>query len=326
VKSVELIESGPGLNIYGSAAKYGVLIINTNSIVVPGKKVEQPMSTHMDFKGELSESKFSYGPKGNLKTADPLVVVDGVAKGKNSEVGKNYNKENIFSVRFSNPTQKLIRKYGELANDGVVFVDTKKQEVAKKVLKKRSTSMEIKDENDEFKDYIFRYGVEKNMKVADPLVVVDNVAKGLQSQVGRTINKDNMAMMQYSGPNDKLTAQYGSRAKDGVVHVTSKAASLAAGSNKAAGPSFQKEIEASLKVFPNPFGKQTRINFNLPEAARTKISVFNASGQLVKVLQDAQLQAGQHQVDWNSERSPSGNYTVVIESLNTRISKTIIKQ
>ena len=233
VKSVELIESGPALNVYGAAAKYGVLIITTKPIVVEGVRLEQLMSN----------------------------------------------------------------------------------------------GMEIKDENDEFKDFIFRYGPEKDMKVVDPLVVVDGVDKGLQSQVGRNNNKNNVALMQFSGPNEKLIAQFGDKAKDGVVQITTKAAAaLSAGSAKATGPSFQKEIEASLKVFPNPFGKETRINFNLPEAARTKISVFNASGQLVKVLQDAQLQAGPHQIDWNSERSPSGNYTVVIESLNTRISKTIIKQ
>lgn len=228
VKSVELFESGPVLIPYGKAAKYGILKINTKEPVIIGKLAAPSMENGMDVADKFEDSKFWFGPKGNTKNVDPLVVVDGVAKGLHSKVSKKYAQENIAMVRFSGPTTELRKEYGSQAKDGVVFVDTK--------------------------------------------------ATTEKQQVKVTV------------------------------------------------PPFQKELEASLKVFPNPFGKETRINFNLPEAARTKVSVFNAQGQLVKVLQDAQLQAGLHQVDWNSERSPSGNYTLVIESLNTRISKAIIKQ
>ncbi|GAB5553882.1 MAG: hypothetical protein Sapg2KO_34730 [Saprospiraceae bacterium] len=230
VKSVELIESGPALIPYGEAAKYGVLKINTKEPVVVGYKVEPQMENGMDIGEEFKDSKFWFGPKGNTKQVDPLVVVDGIAKGLHSKVAKNYAEGSISMVRFSGPTAELSKQFGAPAKDGVIHVDTK-----------------------------------------------EAIAKAKEQAKGTA-------------------------------------------------PAFQTELEASLKVFPNPFGKETRINFNLPEAARTKVSVFNAQGQLVKVLQDEQLQAGLHQIDWNSERSPSGNYTIVIESLNTRISKTIIKQ
>lgn len=230
VKSVELIESGPALIPYGEAAKYGILKINTKEPVVIGRLAEPSMENGMDIADEFEDSKFWFGPKGNTKNVDPLLVVNGVAKGLHSKVSKNYPQDVIATVTFSGPTPELLEQFGKKAKDGVVTVYTK-------------------DAADQTKEQF------------------------------------------------KVTV-----------------------------PPFQKELEASLKVFPNPFGKETRINFNLPEAARTKVSVFNAQGQLVKVLQDAQLQAGLHQVDWNSERSPSGNYTLVIESLNTRITKTIIKQ
>lgn len=230
VKSVELIESGPALIPYGAAAKYGVLKINTKEPVVVGVLGKPRMENGMDIAKNFEDSKFWFGPTGNTRNVDPLVVVDGVVKGLHSKVSKNYSQDRIATITFSGPTPDLLKQFGAPAKDGVIHVDTK-----------------------------------------------EAIAKA-QEQVKVTV------------------------------------------------PAFQKELEASLKVFPNPFGKDTRINFNLPEAARTKVSVFNAQGQLVKVLQDEQLQAGLHQVDWNSERSPSGNYTVVIESLNTRISKTIIKQ
>ena len=50
---------------------------------------------------------------------------------------------------------------------------------------------------------------------------------------------------------------------------------------------------------PNPFGGSTSISFSLPVASRVKLSVYNITGQLVKILADGQAGAGHHSVSWN---------------------------
>jgi len=54
---------------------------------------------------------------------------------------------------------------------------------------------------------------------------------------------------------------------------------------------------------PNPFNPRTRIDFEVPRAARVRLDVFSVSGRLVATLLDAQHPAGPGSVDWNGEDS-----------------------
>ena len=54
-----------------------------------------------------------------------------------------------------------------------------------------------------------------------------------------------------------------------------------------------------LQNYPNPFNPTTSISFNLPDASRVKLSVYTNLGQLIKVLVDEELPAGQYQAVWN---------------------------
>jgi len=60
--------------------------------------------------------------------------------------------------------------------------------------------------------------------------------------------------------------------------------------------------------FPNPFNAQTKIDFDLPEAANVTIDVFNISGQRVGTILDEYKNAGTHQVIWNAGDFASGVY------------------
>jgi hypothetical protein len=65
--------------------------------------------------------------------------------------------------------------------------------------------------------------------------------------------------------------------------------------------------------YPNPFNGGTSIHFKLSGAGRVRVTVYNASGQIVKRLVDNHLPAGAHSVLWRSEDShgntvPSGMY------------------
>ncbi|MDP8209854.1 MAG: FlgD immunoglobulin-like domain containing protein [Candidatus Stygibacter australis] len=55
----------------------------------------------------------------------------------------------------------------------------------------------------------------------------------------------------------------------------------------------------NLTISPNPFNPSTTINFNLPEASHTKLAIYNIKGQLVQMLVDDILPAGNHTSIWN---------------------------
>jgi len=65
--------------------------------------------------------------------------------------------------------------------------------------------------------------------------------------------------------------------------------------------------------YPNPFNPTTVIRYDLPEASTVKLSIFNVLGQEVATLVNANLEAGYHSTEWNTENAggmslPSGVY------------------
>lgn len=56
-----------------------------------------------------------------------------------------------------------------------------------------------------------------------------------------------------------------------------------------------------IKTWPNPFNPSTSLSYQLSEPAQVKIEVFNSKGQLVTVLKNQYLQAGNHNVIWNGK-------------------------
>lgn len=60
--------------------------------------------------------------------------------------------------------------------------------------------------------------------------------------------------------------------------------------------------------WPNPFNPLTHISFNLPEAAKVKLIVFNNLGQKVATLASGNYPAGVFKVSWNAAQFSSGIY------------------
>ncbi len=54
---------------------------------------------------------------------------------------------------------------------------------------------------------------------------------------------------------------------------------------------------------PNPFNPSTTITFSLPDAGRTVLTIYNAGGQPVRTLVDAEVAGGMHHVEWDGRDS-----------------------
>lgn len=85
------------------------------------------------------------------------------------------------------------------------------------------------------------------------------------------------------------------------------------------------EIAIELMVFPNPARDMVSMRFSMPKADRARLSIYNLRGQLIKVLQDSMLRAGEHSLSWdirdaNGARVAPGIYFFRLETPG--ISKT----
>ena len=56
---------------------------------------------------------------------------------------------------------------------------------------------------------------------------------------------------------------------------------------------------ALFQNHPNPFNNTTVINFNLPEPAEIKLTIFDVTGKEVKTILNSHLSAGSHSVRWD---------------------------
>ena len=60
--------------------------------------------------------------------------------------------------------------------------------------------------------------------------------------------------------------------------------------------------------YPNPFNPSTEIHFDLSEAAKVQLVVYDVMGWEVARLVDGVLPAGQHRATWEATGLPSGTY------------------
>jgi hypothetical protein len=66
--------------------------------------------------------------------------------------------------------------------------------------------------------------------------------------------------------------------------------------------------------YPNPFNPSTTINYSIPEASNVRLSVFNALGQQVKLIENGFRNAGSYQVTLYADDLTSGIYFYKIEA------------
>ncbi|MFZ5981492.1 MAG: PKD domain-containing protein [Candidatus Zixiibacteriota bacterium] len=76
--------------------------------------------------------------------------------------------------------------------------------------------------------------------------------------------------------------------------------------------------------YPNPFNPVTTISFNLPEAAKVTLTVYNVRGQVVSTLVDRTLSAGVYEFDWDASNYASGIYFYKLETSEFTETKKMI--
>jgi len=85
----------------------------------------------------------------------------------------------------------------------------------------------------------------------------------------------------------------------------------------------------TLSNYPNPFNPVTNIYFAIPNPGVTTVKVFNTKGQLVNVLLDTYLEAGEMNILWDGTDNQgravtSGIYYYTLENNKSQISKKMI--
>ena len=76
--------------------------------------------------------------------------------------------------------------------------------------------------------------------------------------------------------------------------------------------SDSKDIK--LNVYPNPASKQTLISFNMPEASKLKISLYNEQGNLVSVIANEHYNSGDYTINYNVANLDNGIYFMKFET------------
>lgn len=80
--------------------------------------------------------------------------------------------------------------------------------------------------------------------------------------------------------------------------------------------------------YPNPFNPTTTVRFELAAATHAQVSIFDVTGRLERVLVDATLPAGRHEVSWDGRDSagntlPSGIYIARLSTAGVVATRTM---
>ena len=98
--------------------------------------------------------------------------------------------------------------------------------------------------------------------------------------------------------------------------------------------SYSEEVyvEAGLKPesftleqnYPNPFNPTTFIKFNLPQASKINLSVYNSLGELVSVLAFGEYEAGVYERVFDASSLASGIYIYVLKTDNVVLKQKMV--
>jgi len=78
-------------------------------------------------------------------------------------------------------------------------------------------------------------------------------------------------------------------------------------------------------VYPNPATNEVKLSFSIPEKGKLTIELFQTNGILLKTISNEVIDAGSHQIDWNTSTLSSGIYFIRFTSDNDTQTIKLIK-
>jgi len=84
-----------------------------------------------------------------------------------------------------------------------------------------------------------------------------------------------------------------------------------------------------LQNYPNPFNPSTIIEYQIPEAGKVEIEIYDITGRLVRMMENVNHSAGKYQMVWdglneNGIKVASGLYLYSVKYQNTIHTKKMI--
>ncbi len=70
--------------------------------------------------------------------------------------------------------------------------------------------------------------------------------------------------------------------------------------------------DRNLRIQPNPFNEQTTVYYNLERSGRMQLMANGSDGKHLRVLHEAQMEAGQYQYEWQTADLSAGIYYVTL--------------
>ena len=92
------------------------------------------------------------------------------------------------------------------------------------------------------------------------------------------------------------------------------------------GGGIEDEDEKTFaRVFPNPFDRETIIEFTLETQTSITAYIFERNGRYLTTIADRSFPPGTHQLHWNAEHFAPGMYLLRIEAGEKTYTSKLIK-
>lgn len=140
-------------------------------------------------------------------------------------------------------------------------------------------------------------------------IVVDTTINGTSFQLPGQLDGDQSYRWRVRGINEIMTGPW----SDAPLFFT----------DLATGFHYESTLPTKFSLkqnYPNPFNPVTTIQFDLPAHSFVRITMFDTIGRLVAVLLEDEIQAGYHNILYNSALVSSGLYVYRMEASPTGVS------
>jgi len=171
--------------------------------------------------------------------------------------------------------------------------------------------------------YVFDY-IYANYTYVDSVLLADDYAKSVSSNTNSSAYKQ--ALWEYSQGFTTILFKDASHALAELIYSAWTEAGSPLISSAAIPESFSHSDISSLQNFPNPFTSSTNIQFSIDKSMMITMKVMNNLGEVVDVVLNEKMDAGDHNILWNPQQLNGGVYFLVIENENDRVVKKIILQ